>query len=385
LGTAKFLETTRVGADVAEAGNRFAFDLYAQLRDAPGNLFFSPASISVALAMTYAGASESTEAEMAKTLHFVSPKTRLHEQMQALLASWNAADGTQGIRLAVANRLWGQADYEFLDAFLRITRESYGAELARLDFGQAAAARQTINKWVEEKTQEKIRNLIPDSGYLTAALLVLTNAVYFKGDWQEPFDESATRLGDFSVSPSEVVKAPLMRQTSSFRYWADEALQLVDLPYGDGSLSMVALLPAQRNGLRQLEGQVNAANLQRWIASARSRLVAVTLPKFRITSECDLGGTLIAMGMPSAFDFARADFSGMTGTRELMITAVLHKAFVDVNEKGTEAAAATAVLMGRGTPPKPVIFSADHPFLFLIRDNRSGVILFLGRVVDPTR
>jgi serpin B len=374
---------------VVEAGNHFAFDLYERLKSADGNLFFSPASISVALTMTYVGAAENTEAEMAKTLHLQMPKSQVNDEMRALLASWKTADKKQGYRLDIANRLWGQEGYNFLADYLRVTREDFGAELARLDFNQPEAARETINKWVEDNTQDKIKNLIPSASAVRGARLVLTNAVYFKGDWHDPFDKNRTKDQDFHISAARNVTTPLMNQQHNYRYAAVEGLQLLELPYGDGSLSMVVLLPTKVDGLAALEEKLTAASLQKWRDSAQSQDVIVFLPKFRTTAEFELGGTLKALGMASAFDPSTADFSGMTGKKELFISAVLHKAFVDVNEEGTEAAAATGVVMRamamrRPTEPPPV-FRADHPFVFLIRDNRNGAILFLGRVVDPTK
>jgi serpin B len=375
-------------AAVVEAGNRFAFDLYGQLRSGDGNLFFSPASISLALAMGYAGSAENTQAEMAKTLHFDIPKAQVNEGMQALLASWKTAEPKQGYRLDVANRLWGQDGYKFLPDFLQVTRVDYGAELARVDFRQAEEARQTINKWVEENTQDKIKNLISSADSVRGAHLVLTNAVYFKGTWTDPFGKIGTKGEDFHVAASRSVKVPLMRQTHRFRYATGDNCQLLELPYGDGHLSMVVVLPDAIDGLSQLEAKLSTANLQKWIASARSEKVSVFLPKFRTTSAFELAGTLKALGMGSAFSPSTADFSGMTGSKDLFFSAVIHKAFVDVNEEGTEAAAATGIVMRASAiakPTKPHIFRADHPFVFLIQDNWNGAILFLGRVTDPTK
>jgi len=377
-------------AAVVEADNRFAFDLYQRLRaDDQNNLFFSPASISMALAMTYAGAAENTEAEMAKTLHFDMPKAQLDEEMRALLTSWNTTNKKQGFRLDVANRLWGQDGYKFLPEFLRVTRMDYGAELGRLDFAkEAEKARQTINRWVEDHTQDKIKNLLPSADAVREARLVLTNAVYFKGDWSTPFHKTRTKDEDFHVSASRKTKAPLMNQQHRFRYAAFDDLQVLELPYGDGSLSMVVLLPEKVEALGELEGKLTTANLQKWMASVKSEEVIVFLPKFKTTTEFQLGNTLRSMGMASAFDPSTADFSGITGGKDLFISAVIHKAFVDVNEEGTEAAAATGVIMTRHSarvkPKKPPIFRADHPFVFLIRDNRNRAILFLGRMIDPS-
>ena len=373
---------------LVEAGNRFAFDLYERLRGTEGNLFFSPASISVALAMTYSGAAGVTETEMAKTLHLEIPKAQVNDQMRALLASWTAKEPKQGFRLDVANRLWGEQGAKFLDDFLRVTRDDYGAELAQVDFNQPEAARETINKWVEDKTQDKIKNLISSPSSIKGARLVLTNAVYFKGDWKDQFDKNLTKDEPFHVTASQQIKAPLMQQKHKFRYAAVDDVQLLDMPYGDRSLSMVVLLPKKTDGLDKLEEKLSTPSLDKWLGEARTRDVTVFFPKFRTTAEFQLAGELKAMGMPSALDASSADFSGIDGKKDLLISAVLHKAFVDVNEEGTEAAAATGVVvrpMAMRRPDPPVIFRADHPFVFMIRDNRSGSILFLGRVVDPSR
>jgi serpin B len=375
-------------AAVVEAGNRFAFDLYQRERRKEGNLFFSPASISAALAMGYVGAAENTAAEMAKSLHLDMPKEQLNSEMRALLASWKTFDPRQGFRLEVANRLWGQQRFSFLPDYLRVTRDDYGAELARIDLRQAEAARQTINKWVEQQTHEKIQDLIASPDVLRDADLVLTNAAYFKGDWQSQFRRFLTTDDDFHISPTRQVNIPLMHQIHKFRYAAVDGLQLLDLPYGDSSLSMIVILPERPDGLPELEAKLSAASLQKWTQSARAVDVEVSLPKFKMTATFALADTLTAMGMPSAFDPATADFSGMTGRKELFFAAAIHKAFVDVHEEGTEAAAATGFLALTATVAMPIelpVFRADHPFVFLIRDNRNGAILFLGRVVDPTK
>jgi len=374
---------------VVEAGNRFAFDLYTGLRTRSGNLFFSPASISVALAMAYAGAAENTDTEMAKVLHFQMQKAQLNREMRALLASWKSSDKKRGFRLDVANRLWGQDGFKFLSDFLEVTRVDYGAELARLDFHRPDAARQIINKWIEDNTQDKIKNLIASPDAVSGALLVLTNAVYFKGDWKDQFDKNLTKDDDFHISLADKIKVPLMHQKHNFSYAAADGLRLLGLPYGDGTLSMVVLLPDKVDGLPELEAKLSTASLQKWMARAHAQDVIVFLPKFKTSAEFQLADTLKAMGMASAFDPKTADFSGMTGRKELFFSAVIHKAFVDVNEEGTEAAAATGVIMMRhaavARPKVPPVFRADHPFVFLIRDNRNGAILFLGRVIDPTK
>lgn len=376
-------------SEVVDGANRFALELYGQLHGDEGNLFLSPGSISVALAMTYAGAEGRTEAEMAQTLHFPAPKPELHDAMRALLSRWESDAEKKGYRLHAANRLWGQQRYDFLRPFLQTTRTKYGAELARLDFaGATEASRQTINRWIEDQTQDKITDLIPPGALPRDAKLVLTNAVYFKGDWTEPFDENRTKDEDFHLTAAQNTKTPLMHQQHDFRYAAVDGLQVLELPYGDKSLSMLVLLPERIDGLAELEAKLTHDNLRRWTSALRSRKVDVYLPKFTTTARFELAHTLARMGMPSAFDRSAADFSGMTGGRDLYISKVLHKAFVDVNEEGTEAAASTGIIMAPTAipaPQPPAVFRADHPFVFLIRDNRSGAILFLGRLADPAR
>jgi serpin B len=373
---------------IAENANQFAWELYARLSGNEGNLFLSPGSITMALAMTYAGAEGATRDDMAKTLHFQLPKPQLDEAMQELLTLWKKSDSKQGYHLHVANRLWGQKGHTFLDKFLETTRTNYGAELALVDFAQAPeAARQTINQWVEDQTQKKITDLIPARVLSSDSKLVLTNAVYFKGDWTEPFKKERTKDEDFKLADGQTVKVPLMRQEDRFRYGTADGVQVLELPYGDRSLSMVVLLPKDAAGLAELEARLSADRVRQWTTDLKAQEVSVYLPKFKTTGVFTLNDPLRALGMSSAFDPSAADFSGMTGDRDLFISQVVHRAFVDVNEEGTEAAAATGVVMGRTSVPmekrKPV-FRADHPFVFLIRDNRNGMILFLGRLTNPS-
>lgn len=377
-------------SEVVDGGNQFALALYQQLRLTEGNLFFSPSSISTALAMTYAGAAGDTKAEMAKVLHIQMPDGRMHEAMKTLQSFWKTPDDNKGIQLKLANRLWGQENNDFLPQFLAITRDQYAAELARLDFSQSDASRQTINRWVEEQTEEKITDLIPAGVISSDTRLVLTNAVYFHGSWSDPFKKELTKDEDFYLTATEKIKVPLMHRWDEFQYGEIDDLQILELPYGDGSLSMVVLLPKERDGLAELETKLSFQNLQQWMASVKQdEEVKVYLPKFKMTSQFEMSNTLTAMGMPSAFDADTADFSGMTGGKDLFISKVIHKAFVDVNEEGTEAAAATGVMMGVTSaiveePKQPPLFRADHPFVFMIRDNRNQAILFVGRIINPS-
>jgi serpin B len=281
----------------------------------------------------------------------------------------------------------------FLDDFLKLNKRDYGAGFNQVDFkGATEASRLTINQWIEQKTENKITNLLQPGVLNPLTKMVLTNAIYFKGDWQTPFTKAYTEDEDFHLSPAKNVKAPLMHLTKGFDYFDGGTFQALAIPYQSGDLSMIVFLPRDIDGLRALEESLTASHMKQWLDQLQPvHEVILTLPKFQMTRQFGLAGTLSAMGMPSAFD-ATADFSGMTGKRDLFISAVIHKAYINVDEKGTEAAAATAVVMEKAMamPPRrdqplPPVFRADHPFVFLIRDNRSGGILFMGRVTDPTK
>ena len=371
---------------VANGINALAFDLYGKLRTEEGNLFFSPYSISTALAMTWAGARDGTEQEMARTLHFDLGQDQLHPACGRLVERLNAAGKAGDFELAVANRLWGQSDYKILADFRKTVKTFYSADIAPADFqNNTEGVREEINGWVEKKTKDKIKNLLQPGVLQPLTRLVLVNAIYFKGAWTTAFDKKATTTQPFVLESGKKVDVPMMRQVSNFTYAEDETAQVLELPYKGNELSMIVLLPRTVDGRKALEEKLTAENLKRWTDAASRKQVDVQLPRFKSTSQFELSKTLGALGMTSAFGEA-ADFSGMTGNRDLFISAVIHKAFVDVNEKGTEAAAATAVAM-RATAMRPsgppVEFKADHPFVFLIRDNPSGAILFLGRVMNP--
>jgi serpin B len=373
---------------VVEGNNAFAIDLYNQLRTQSGNLFFSPDSISTAMAMTYAGARGGTATEMAKTLHFTLPPQRLHPAMGGLLGDLNGPH--DGYQLRMANALWAQQGYTFLDDFLKLTNSDYGAGFKQVDFKDAAeAARLSINQWVEQQTDDKIKDLLQPGVLSSRTRLVLANAIYFKGDWQTQFDKAQTRDEDFHLSAVQNAKAPMMHRDGGFNYFDGGTFQILEIPYKSAELSMIILLPNNVGGLFALEQSLTSPNTKQWVSQLRPvPKVILTLPKFKMTRQFELQDSLGAMGMTLAFD-AHADFSGMTGNRDLFISAVIHKAYIDVNEEGTEAAAATAVVMrsmlARMQQPAPPVFRADHPFIFLIRDNRSGGILFMGRVSDPTK
>jgi serpin B len=370
---------------VLVAGNtEFALDLYSRLRGQEGDLFLSPYSISSALAMTYAGARGNTAEQMKEVLRFDLDNERLHGAFGILTRRLNEKGQGGDFDLKVANALWGQKGYGFLGPFLDIDKRHYGAGLNLVDFtGDPEGARHTINTWVEEKTEDKIKNLLKYGTITVDTRLVLTNALYFKGRWASQFDTANTKEASFWLAPDSCVIVPMMSQTGDFGYMETDALQVLELQYEGDGLSMVVLLPKETGGLAELEQSLSAEALAGWLEGLEKRSVVVSLPRFMMTAEFNLDEVLKAMGMADAFSSA-ADFSGMTGKRGLLISAVVHKAFVDVNEEGTEAAAATAVVvMMYCEEAMPSVFRADHPFLFMIRDNESGSILALGRLANP--
>jgi serpin B len=376
---------------LVEGNSAFAFALYQALKGEEGNLFYSPYSISLALAMTYAGARGETAEQMAATLHLLLEQARLHPAFNWLDAELaKRGEGAQGkdgegFRLNVVNAIWGQRDYEFLSEFLDVLAENYGAGLRILDFiNEAEECRVTINDWVSNQTEGRIEDLIPQGAISELTRLVLTNAIYFNAAWKYPFDKGVTSNGPFHLLDGGQLTAPIMRQVESFGYTKGEGYQAVELPYNGTELSMVILLPASGQ-FQSFEKGLQAQKISAIISALRPTRVALAMPKFEFESEFSLKDTLADMGMPDAFCPGDADFSGMTGNRDLFISEVVHKAFVAVDEAGTEAAAATAVMMSlTAVPEPPVEVTIDRPFVFLIRDIETGAILFVGRVLNPS-
>jgi len=386
--TSPVVSTSELAA-LVEGNNAFAFDLYRALGQEKGNLFCSPYSISLALAMTYAGARGQTEQQMAETLHFLLQQDRLHPAFDGLdLELASRGEGAQGkdekgFRLHIVNAIWGQRDYVFLNDFLDVLAENYGAGLRLLDFAhEPEQSRVTINDWVSDQTEGKIKDLIPQGLIDALTRLVLTNAIYFNAAWLNPFDKGSTKDGTFHTLEGSDVTVPMMAQTGSFNYAKGDGYQAVELPYDGRELSMIILLP-DSGQFQPFENSLDAVLVDSVVSDLEAGQVALTMPKFEFESELSLAKTLAAMGMPIAFS-GDADFSGMTGNRELAISDVVHKGFVSVDEAGTEAAAATAVVMRlTAFPGEPVQVTVDRPFIFLIRDNETGTLLFMGRVVNP--
>lgn len=383
---------SRLGFADAPLGNAtvtgfttFACDLYGKLRTQPGNLFVSPLSISAALTMTSAGAAGATLDEMTKVLHLPDQATA-HAGATELTRKLTAGMADGKYELRIANALWTQQGFPLKDEFLATLKKFYGAVPERADFaGNAEAARVAINAWVERQTNDKIKDLFPPGIIDSLTRLVLANAVYFKGDWRQPFVAGSTSDAPFAAAGSSV-PVPMMRQTGSFRYAEGDGWQSLGMGYKGDNLEMAFVLPRSVDGLAKLESKLTADALNGYVNAMSAERVSVLLPRFKATAQFNLNEALESLGMVQAFSPTAADFSRMTAGDPLRIQAVVHKAYVDVNEKGSEAAAATGVAIGlrsAAPPAKPKEFKADHPFLFLIRDTSSGAVLFLGRFVKP--
>ena len=384
-------ERADLSADVASivaGNNRFAVDMYKHLASAaePGeNVLVSPFSISTALAMTYAGARGNTAHQMADVLRFTLPDDRLHAAFGELMRDLSA--DREGYDLSVANRLFGQDGYPFKQPFLETTGANYGAPLESLNFvADSEAARERVNDWVAERTSDRIKNLMPEGSVNEETRLVLANAIYFDGSWKYEFDPHHTRKEIFYGPGGSESQVDMMFQSETLAYSEQPGFQMLEMPYAGDDLSMVVMLPTDRNGLASLEPSLSPEVLQAGLDDLNDTTVNVYLPKFKFDSSFKMGRALTDLGMTDAFDPNKSNFSGIVDpdVEQLYIQTAVHKAFIDVNEEGTEAAAATGIGIGTTScvcgPPHPKTFRADHPFLFALRDRHSGSLLFLGRV-----
>lgn len=367
---------------VSSGNNQFAFELFKNVAsEKNSNVFFSPVSISTALAMAYAGSRGETQKQMADVLHFTGTQQQVASGFQSLLASL-AQPASAAYQLQVANALWAQPGAQFQPDFVSLMHTYYSGDFRMLDFAQTNQSLATINHWVADKTSGKIAQLLHAGDIDAHTRLVLTNAVYFKGTWTTPFDERLTKPGAFTAGNGTTQQVPFMHRTGFFRYALVGDLQVLELPYKGDELAMLVLLP--RAATKDPWAGFTGAKLQQLQAQMKNTNVVLSLPKFKVEARLSLAHTLSDMGMPDAFDQS-ADFSGMTSKEKWLISAVVHEAVVDVNEQGTEAAAATGVVM-RPTmmlPGQPVVFRADHPFLYVIIHQPSNSILFLGRLSNP--
>jgi len=372
---------------LSQGNNVFTFNLYRQLSTVKGNLFFSPYSIRTALAMTSVGARGRTAEQMKTALSFTLEDTELHKAFaDSMRTLTTGADCSY--EMNIANSLWVDKTHPFEKSFIDINKKNYDSTLEQVDFIKAAEnARLKINTWVEEQTRHKIQNLIPPGGVNANTRLALINAVYFKGRWDKEFKKELTRNLPFYFDDGRIAETPLMRfsKPKNLPFFLGDGIRMVELSYLGDAVSMVILLPDTVGGLAAIEAHLDEAQLNKWMESLKKQMVSVHLPRFSMTWGAEnIVPHLRALGMQDAFVKGAADFSGIDGTRELLISSVFHKAFVDVHEEGTEAAAATGVMVGvTSMPPPPEIFRADHPFLFLIREKATGSILFMGRLAKP--
>jgi serpin B len=370
------------------AGNSsFAFDMYQKLKeDSNGNLFYSPYSLSAALAMVYTGARGDTESQMSDTLHFTLPQNLLHPAFNKLSleleSRGKAVEAGKRFSLNINNALWGQKDYSFLPDFLKVLGQNYDAGMNVLDFiTSPEESRITINDWVSNQTNNRIRDLLPQGSVNIYTRLVLTNAIYFDAAWKYPFPKDLTRNGTFKLLNNSTVSVPMMSHRAGFSYAQGEGCQAVELPYEGNEISMVILLPDEGN-FTAFENALNYDYISDIIGNLQTTDMSLTMPKFRFDSSFSLKQYLAEMGMPLAFS-EMADFSGINGNDELTITDMVHKAFIAVDEEGTEAAAASGVVVGIVSMPQTSVI-IDRPFILLIRDNATGAILFVGRVLNPS-
>lgn len=366
--------------------NTFALDFYQALKDQPGNLTFSPFSISTGAAMTYGGARRQTATELASALHFTLPPRTLHPAFRELAARVDQSQRWNRITLTTANSLWVQQNEALTPEFLTLIRQQYQGEAQVVDFRNGASVAATVNSWIERKTKSKIKGAVTPDQLTADTRLLLCNAIYFRGRWEIPFDEKNTKPAPFYLNEHDSVSVPTMfRNKGKFRAVQTGEVSLLELPYAGEDLSMVILLPAAMTGLAELERELTAAHLASWLkelAASAPHELAISLPRFKTSQSCDVKAVLEKLGVTQLFG-AEADLSGMNGRTNLYISDAIHQAFIEVNESGTEAAAVT--VFQAKTKGMTSRFLANHPFIYLIRDNQTGGILFLGRIVDPTK
>jgi serpin B len=369
---------------VAESNNAFAFDLYGELAKGNGNLFFSPASVSTALAMIYAGARGNTASEMKEVLHFTLPDDKLHNAFGELAKSLSSKK--KGVEIKIANALWGREEDVCREKFLKLIKDNYGASLNRVDFGNREKTRKAINAWGAEKTGGRIKELFSKGDFTVENItFVLTNAIYFKGRWAHQFKKKHTKKDEFHLTEKKSVKTEMMHiYGEEFPYMKGNGFSAIELSYTGGKLAMLILLPVKTDGLGELEKKITKENLEKWSEKlCQQEFQTVALPRFKLTSRFQLAGVLKSLGMKDAFSAKKADFSGIT--EAIWVGQIVHKTFVDVNEEGTEGAAATGAIEPAECETPEITFKADHPFVFIIRDRDSGAVLFMGRVTDPTQ
>ena len=389
LSTATISDNQLIDAKkISVQNNLFAFDLYQQIaKNNSGNLFFSPFSISTAMAMTYAGATGQTAEEMSKAMHYYSLDDEFHLSYSSYLKRLES-NAKDNIQLRIANRLWAEKKYKLMPSFVEINAKAYNSPLQNMDFmHKSEASRLEINDWVADKTENRIKDLIPSGAITSDTRLVLTNAIYFKGDWLYQFKEKDTKEDKFNLADGSTIKAQFMNFKGALNYYQNATYKMLRLPYKGVKQSMVIVMPIDQRDMEGVEKVINTTAFD-YVFFGGTPEVILSLPKFKMTLPLNLNRYLSKLGIKSAFT-SGADFSKMTPSNDLYISDVIHKAFIEIDEKGTEAAAATAVIMQVESvsdyhKPKPVEFIADHPFLFYIIDDETKAILFMGRLMNPS-
>ena len=363
---------------IVEGNNQFALELYYTQSTQKSNIFLSPISISSALAMLYDGARDSTAAQMKETLHFLNDKQKLHQEFSQLMQGFTKTDSS----LVIANAIWGQEGFSIDEEFFNTNKKYYGAGLVTLDFTKTVESRKKINDWVELKTHNKIKDLIPVGGVTSDTRLFLTNAIYFKSNWQMPFNPQNTKDADFTTNEKKQIKTSFMNHQGYFNYTTNEFVSMLELLYTGGKYSMLILLP--KSNLEDLETYFSIENYNSWVENLSGHdIQLISIPKFKFEKSIELKPTLSSLGIKDAFMEGSANFSGISKAH-LFISNVYHKAFIDVNEQGTEAAAATAVgAVTRGALVSIKEFIANRPFIFIIRDRETNSIIFIGRILNP--
>jgi serpin B len=375
-------------AELVRGNNALAFEMY-RAESGYGNLIFSPYSISLAFSMAYAGARGETETQMAEVMNYL-PQEAQHsafnvlEQRMSGLGEKGSGNAAVPFRLNIANAAWGQQGYSFEDAYLETLAGHYGAGLRTLDFGQPEEASEEINAWIEDQTEDRIKNLVSPDVITPSTRLVLANAIYFKASWLSRFEEERTQSGPFTTADGDEITVPLMRQAMDLPYAEGDGYQAVRLPYKGEAADMLIILP-EEDRFEQVEDRLNADFFDELREQFSLQYVRLTMPRFDFETDLALVELLKMMGMTTPFDSGTANFSGITGQKELVISEALHRANITVDEKGTEAAAATVLVMPVSGRPEPIEMTADRPFIFAIAERETATILFLGRVMDPSR
>ena len=374
---------------IVNGNSQFAFKMQRQFGDYEHNAFFSPYSISLVFGMLYSGAADETAQQIKNTFHFPADQHalpiyfgRLNNQLMK-----TAKDKTTGknIELNIANGIWVEKSYHFLPSYIEILKNSYQSKINKADFlNNLNQEIVQINSWVEQKTNDRIKDLIPDGALNPLTKMVLVNAIYFKGDWQKPFKGHSTTKGDFYTFNNQILQTQMMHQRGRFSVAEDENTQLIELLYQGGNYSMLVLLPKNNSDIKQFETNLTSEKLNQLTNKLAMNQVSLSLPKFKFVTEYRLNSYLSALGVTNAFS-SKADFSNIDGTQSLQISEVIHKAFIEVNEKGAEAAAATAVVIRATSIPNYVEFNANRPFVFMIKEKTTDSILFIGRFAAPNK